>query len=204
MTLDHLIEPDLGGYEKPSIKSIFDLLPTYESPIKDMDIFSNDVIKMAHEMAVEPPSAIQRRMIIDKLSEQNELLSKQHAQDKEQIELQKQEIDLLKKTLETLGILPNMDTNLDKIANKQDITDYDQKLIVAGKVLLQGNTLIAVDSLEKIAIFLVEKCGIKDLDYRVLEKYRQENGEPFSERYCKDTASNYRQGIKKSPRKTVK
>jgi len=147
MTLDHLV-PELGNYEKPNrvdplayldptmretirqfqerekskprIESILDLFSAYESPIKDMEIFTNDVMKRAREMAVEPPSAVQRRMIIDKLSEQNEMLSEQHKQDREQIELQKQEIDLLKKTLESLGILPSIDANTAKIAENTE------------------------------------------------------------------------------------
>jgi hypothetical protein len=119
---------ELGVYEKPRIKSILDLFPA----VKDMEDSTRDVMKRAHEiaseMAVEPPGALQRRVIIDKLSEQNELLSKQHKQDKEQIEMQKQEIDLLKKTLESLGILPSMDNNLNKIAKQAEKDAIPEKL----------------------------------------------------------------------------
>jgi len=207
--ISHLVKPDLGNYEtvnksenydrltylesttrefihryqeyqesaKSKIESFCDSLRAYESPIKDMDIFT----RAAHEIVIEPPSTVQRRMVIDKLSEQNELLSKQHIQDKEQLELQKQEIDLLKKTLESLGILPSMDNSLNKIATQtekeQKTPDYTKDLIAKGYLLPDGiTTLKGLPSI----VECLYTIGVENVTPEMLEGFKPRNGEPYS------------------------
>ena len=167
--------------QKSQRESLFDIFSNRKSGLDSCENFSY-VIKRAQEMVMQPPpSEIQRRTIIDKLSEQNELLSKQHAQDREQIELQKQEIDLLKKTLESLGILPSIGDNIEKIATQtekeQKTPEYVTALIEAG---LLDKDWKATKGLPKIVRFLHTDWKMDNLEAGILLQFKQRTGEPFS------------------------
>ena len=167
--------------QKSQRESIFDLFSNQKSPLEshfnDFEIFSNDVVRMAHEIAVEPPSAIQRRIIIDKLSENNSELSEQNELLKIQNAQQKEEIELLKKQLGHLGILPSMGTNVEKIATQtespQIIPDYIPDLI---RDLELTKDLKIMKSLESVARYLIDVIGFEDLDPHLLLQFKNKDG----------------------------
>jgi len=153
----------------PRMESILDLLPTYESPLKDMEIFTRDVMQRAHEMAVEQPRALQhnQEMIIE---QQNQIIAKLSEQN-----------ELLKNKLEHLENLKSMDTNLEKIAiqtEKEQITpEYVTKLIEAG---LLDTEWKATKGLPKIIKFLHEDWKMDHLEPGIFQQFKKRTGEPFS------------------------
>jgi hypothetical protein len=125
----------------------------------------------------------QQSQVIAKLSEQIAILLEQNTHHKE-------ENKLLKKTLESLGILPNMDTNLEKIAIQTEtppiVPDYIKSLVDDGYIKTDGKT--AIMPLDDIAKYIHSTVGIDTINYKMLMQFCQHDGQPFAENSAKEAA----------------
>jgi DNA repair exonuclease SbcCD ATPase subunit len=175
MDISHLVRPDSGGNKKPN-KS--DVLANFQE-------YTYSAMQRAHELAVEIPFVLHRnyelenqvtmieqnKQAIAKLSEQNAILLEQNAQ-------QKEEIELLKKTLESLGILPSMDNNLNKIVKQTERNAIPEKL---GNMI--GSLMNEFDQFKKDYDVLLEHHFF-EIDKKN-EKLVSQYGKPFIYDYFK-------------------